>query len=148
MPQIDEWSVQASATVQASAAEVFDWIARPANHVLLDGSGTVRGPLRPTQRLAKLGDAFFMRMNWFVPYLIRSKVSEFDEGRLIAWNHFARHRWRWEVAPIDDVTCTVTETFDASRAPIKSTYDRIGFPDAYQKALDESVAKVAAHFGS
>lgn len=145
MPQIDDWQVQASAEVDAPAAEVFDWICRPSNHVLLDGSGNVRGALRD-KRLSAVGEKFTMRMHWILPYVVRSRVSEFEEGRLIAWNHIAKHRWRWEVEPLGDDRCRVTETFDATEAPAKAQYEKIGFPEAYQQTLDASVAKVAEHF--
>lgn len=140
------WMVSASAEVAAPAADVFDWLCRPENHVLLDGSGNVRGPLRKGRRLSKVGDAFTMRMHWYLPYVVRSRVSEFVEGQRIAWNHFAKHRWRWEVEDLGGDRCRVTETFDASRAPARDKYDALGFPDAYRKVCQKSVDKVAAHF--
>lgn len=30
--------------------------------------------------------------------------TEFDEDRLIAWRHFAGHRWRYELEPVDRAT--------------------------------------------
>ncbi len=141
-----QWQVSASAEVDAPAADVFDWICRPENHVALDGSGNVRGPLRKGRRMAKVGDAFTMRMHWFLPYVVRSSVSEFVEGERIAWNHFAKHRWRWEVEALADGRSRVTETFDASRAPAREKYDKLGFPESYRKVLQRSVDKVAEHF--
>ncbi len=143
MSSEQDWSVSASIEVDAPADEVFDFIARPDNHVRLDGSGTVKGVLRPGKRLSRRGQRFTMRMRWVVPYIVTSKVSEFEEGRLIAWNHFAQHRWRWEVEDLGEGRSRITETFDASRAPLKRTYDRIGFPEGYQRILEESVRKVA-----
>ncbi len=142
----DDWQVSASADVDAPAADVFDWLARPDSHVLLDGSGHVRGPVRSGRRMRAVGDGFWMRMRWVVPYVVRSRVSEFEEGRLIAWNHFAGHRWRWEVAEREGGGSRVTETFDASRAGAKEQYHRLGFPDGYREVLERSVAKVADHF--
>jgi hypothetical protein len=41
---------------------------------------------------------------------------EFEEGRLIAWSHFNRHRWRYELEPLDESSVRVTETFDGRTA--------------------------------
>jgi hypothetical protein len=144
--ETNDWQVSASCEVNATAAEVFDWLARPDNHVALDGSGNLRGPLRKGRRMGKTGDKFTMRMHWFLPYAIRSTVSEFVEGELIAWNHFAQHRWRWEVKDLEAGRCEVTETFDASRAPGREKYSKLGYPDSYASVLKKSVAKVAEQF--
>ncbi len=141
-----QWQVSASAEVDAPAADVFDWLARPDNHVLLDGSGNVKAPLRKGRRLTAVGQGFTMRMHWFVPYVVRSKVSEFVEGERIAWNHFAQHRWRWEVTNLEDGRSRVTETFDATRAPAREKYTALGYPESYVAVLEKSVAKVAEHF--
>jgi hypothetical protein len=47
-----------------------------------------------------------------------NEVVEFEEGRRIAWCHFARNIWRYELEPADGGT-RVTESFDFSkgRAP-------------------------------
>lgn len=142
----EAWMVSASTTVNAAAADVFDWIARPENHVLLDGSGHVRGALRKDQRITRQGEKFTMRMHWYLPYVIRSTVSEFTEGERIGWHHFARHVWRWEFVDNGDGTCTVTETFDASSAPVKAQYTKLGYPKAYVRVLEKSVALVASQF--
>lgn len=143
----DDWQVSATTKVDAPWQEVFDFLARPANHAVMAGTDTVRGALRPEQRLTGKGQRFSMKMRWGVPYLVTSRVVEFEEGRLIAWAHFAKHRWRWEVADNGDGTSTVTETFDASKAPARATYPRLfGFPEAYQENIDRSVEKVAAAF--
>lgn len=139
------WQVSASTEVDVPAQEVFDFLARPANHARLDGSGTVRGPLKPQQRLTGKGQSFAMKMKWVVPYVVSSKVVEFEEGSRIAWAHFAKHRWRWEVTDLGDGRSRITETFDASRAPARFTYPRLfGFPEAYQQTVERSVEKVAA----
>jgi len=41
---------------------------------------------------------FGMKMSFGpVPYFIRSKVVEFEENKRIAWAHFGKHRWRYEL---------------------------------------------------
>ena len=50
-----------------------------------------------------------------VPYLTKNTVVEYDEDRLIAWRHLGKHRWRYELEPVEGGT-KVTETFDWSTA--------------------------------
>jgi len=57
-----------------------------------------------------------MGMRMKVPYRTDNEVVEFEEGRRIAWCHFNRHRWRYELDPVDDRSTVVTETFDGRTA--------------------------------
>jgi hypothetical protein len=107
-------------TVSAPAAEVFALIADPHRHPEVDGSGTVRpAPVTGPDRL-RLGDKFSVGMKQYgVPYRITSKVTAFEDGRLIEWQHPLGHRWRWELDETSPGTTQVTETFDysTSKAP-------------------------------
>ena len=57
-----------------------------------------------------------MGMRLAVPYRTDNEVVEFEPDRLIAWCHFNKHRWRYELQPVDDATTVVTETFDGRTA--------------------------------
>jgi hypothetical protein len=54
-----------------------------------------------------------------LPYLIRNVVVEFEENRRIAWRHFGRHVWRYELEPVDGGT-RVRETWDLSQEGLKT----------------------------
>ena len=41
-----------------------------------------------------------------MPYRISSTVMEFVENRLIAWAHFGKHRWRYELELVEDRAAT------------------------------------------
>lgn len=111
-------TASASAVVAASPEALFDFMRRPANHPTLIGDGTVKGALAGPEVLGA-GDRFGMRMRRGVPYRIRSRVVEFEEGRRIAWAHMGGHRWRWEFEPLEDGKTRITETFDmTSRRPV------------------------------
>lgn len=100
--------------IPAPAAAVFDLLARPARHQLIDGSGSIRG-VRPggPDRLF-LGARFGMDMRIGLPYRILNEVIEFEEGRRIAWRHFAGHVWRYLLEPIDvPVSAGVADATDA-----------------------------------
>lgn len=146
----DQTSVSESIDIPGvTPADVFDFLAQPANHVTNDGSGHVVGPVGPDRLTAK-GDRFGMKMKWIVPYRVTNTVVEFEQDERLAWRHFAGHRWRYELSPIDGGT-RVTETFDLSTVPAvahgvyRST---LGFPRGYEKNLKASLARLHDHLGS
>jgi uncharacterized protein YndB with AHSA1/START domain len=113
-------SASASRVVAAPASDVFDLLAAPHRHALIDGSGHVTGVQPRTPERLSAGARFGMQMRWGLPYKILNEVVEFEEGRRIAWRHFGGHVWRYELQPLDGGSTRVTETFDAgpSRAPL------------------------------
>ena len=118
MIEHDERVVRVERVIPADAATIFDVLADPTQHPLIDGSGSVRQTRGdPPERLA-LGSTFGMRMRIGVPYSIRNEVIEFEEGRRIAWRHYGHHLWRYVLEPAPGGT-RVTEEFDwgSSRAP-------------------------------
>jgi polyketide cyclase/dehydrase/lipid transport protein len=114
--------------VDADPSTVFDVLADPSQHPLFDGSDSVKARLGGPPRLY-LGAQFSMRMRWVAPYLIKNTVIDFDEDRCIAWRHFARHVWRYELTPVGTGSTTrtqVTETFSWGPAPLGFLYPRTG----------------------
>jgi uncharacterized protein YndB with AHSA1/START domain len=114
-------AAQATRLVPAPAAEIFELLATPAQHPLIDGSGMVRGVQDRTPERLSLGARFGMQMQaGRAPYKILNEVVEFEEGRRIAWRHFGGHIWRYTLEPVDEHTTRVTEEFDpsASRSPL------------------------------
>lgn len=108
-------SVTESIVVAAPAAVIFTILADPHQHHRIDGSGSVRSIVSGPSRLTR-GASFSVRMRLFgVPYSITNRVVEYDEDRLIAWRHFAGHRWRYELAPEGPERTRVVESFDYAR---------------------------------
>ncbi|WP_108667429.1 SRPBCC family protein [Euzebya rosea] len=143
----DTLTASASAVVDAPADEVFAYICRPTAHPDISGDRSVRGGVTGPEQLSAEGDRFGMRMKMYgLPYRITSTVVEFEPGRRIAWCHPGRHRWRWEVEPLEDGRSKVTETFDMSTSPIKPALRLLGYPGAHQANVERSVANVARHF--
>ena len=118
--------VSASAVVAATPDQLFALLADPHRHHELDGSGSVRGAVSGPRRLA-LGDRFGMRMRVGLPYQTMNKVVELEPDRRIAWCHFARAIWRYELEPVDGGTL-VTETFDYGGSPFARGLELVGFP--------------------
>ena len=87
-----ERSVSVERLIAAPAEAIFDVLADPSQHAVIDGSGTVQAHRGEQSRLA-LGATFGMSMRFGVPYRMKSRVLEFEENRLIAWAHYGKHRW-------------------------------------------------------
>jgi hypothetical protein len=118
--------VSASAVVAATPEQVFALLADPHRHQELDGSDTVRGVVSGPRRLA-LGDRFGMRMRVGLPYQTKNTVVEFEPERRIAWHHFAKAIWRYELAPVEGGTL-VTESFDYGGSPFARGLELVGYP--------------------
>lgn len=139
--------VSVTRRIPASAPEIFALLTDPDKHPILDGSGTVRGARGGNPERLALGSRFAMDMKLGAKYRITNKVVEFEQDRLIAWRHFYGHRWRWELAPGDDGTTDVTETFDWAPARLPFVFDRSPIPRKNEAAIRNSLERLAEHFG-
>jgi hypothetical protein len=108
-------SVSVERLIAAPPEKIFDVLADPSEHPVIDGSGTVKSARGDQPARLSLGAKFGMSMRLGIPYVIQNTVVEFEEGRLIAWRHFGGHRWRYELEPVDGGT-RVRETYDWSTA--------------------------------
>ncbi|AOS63279.1 SRPBCC family protein [Actinoalloteichus hymeniacidonis] len=134
--------ISATRTISAPAARLFDLVADPAKHPLVDGSGTVRGVRENQTKRLELGSRFGMEMRMGVPYKITNQVVEFEEGSLIAWRHPGKHIWRWEFKAIDDDRTEVTETFDWSGVKAAKFYEIAGLPRRNLKSMQNSLLRM------
>jgi uncharacterized protein YndB with AHSA1/START domain len=117
---MDGWVLTVERMIRASPEVIFDVLADPARHALIDGSDMLRGARdRDSKRLA-LGSTFGMSMKMGVHYSTVSTVVEFEENRLIAWQtgpkgklepFVAGRIWRYELVPRDRGTL-VRESWD------------------------------------
>lgn len=101
--------------IKAPASKIFDFISRPNNHPLMDGSGTVKGAFKGPDKLY-LGAKFGMKMRLGIPYFVTNQVAEFKENHVIAWQHLMKNVWRYELQKIDDNTTLVIESWDGREA--------------------------------
>lgn len=134
--------VSITKTVRVPAARIFDALTDPAQHPLIDGSGSVRGTRGESATRLRLGDTFGMDMRLGVPYPVTNRVVEYEEGKLIAWRHGAGHRWRWELEPVDEQTTEVTETFDYSTAFMPFLLALLGFPERNRKGIQATLDRL------
>jgi hypothetical protein len=139
--------VSETAIIAAPAMRIFALLTDPAQHPLIDGTGSVLavqdgGPERLT-----LGSKFGMDMKIGAPYKILNTVVEYDQDRLIAWRHFYGHRWRWQLRPLDDGSNSerteVTETFDWSTARFPLLLTLSPFPRRNRRGIEKSLVRLA-----
>ena len=132
--------------IPAPTQRLFDVVADPALHPVIDGSGTVNA-LRPgSPRRLSDGAEFGVAMRIAVPYRITNKVVEFEEGRLLAWQHMGRARWRYRFDPVDGGT-RVTESWDYSPSPawIALVYRLLRFPSRNRPGMERTLERLEAH---
>ena len=135
-------TVSVSRVIAASPEAIFAIVSSPEGHTRIDGSGTVRGAIEGPDRL-ELGSKFRMDMKMGVPYKMWSTVVEFEQDRLIAWAHFGKHRWRFELEPVGDDTM-VTHTFDWSTARSPKFIELMGYPKKHPANLEATLERLAA----
>jgi hypothetical protein len=134
-------------SVHAHPADVFDLVADPHRHPELDGSGTVRDvPIVGPERLSK-GATFTVGMKQFgLPYKITSTVTEFEEDRLVEWQHPMGHRWRWELAEVEPGVTQVTETFDYAGTKSPKMLEFFGYPKKNGDGMTKTLQALATRF--
>ncbi len=144
---MSERVVSVSRVIKASPEAIFDVLADPARHGEIDGSGMVQ-KLRGESNRLELGSKFGMDMKMgFLPYRVTSTVVEFDENRLIAWAHFGKHRWRYELEPVPESEgggTKVTESFDWSTSMSPKVIELAGYPKKHPANMEATLERLAA----
>ncbi len=137
--------VSVSRVIHADTQKIFDVIADPTLHHVIDGSGTVRHATGESRKLA-LGDKFSTNMRLVVPYRMVNKVVEYEEGTKIAWAHIGGWRWRYELEPVADEpgATRVTETFDWSTSKAGFYVTAIGWPKRNLVGMEKTLARLDA----
>jgi hypothetical protein len=112
--------VSVTRLIPAERQWLFDLVADPAQHPVIDGSGSVKAARPGGPDRLSLGATFSMDMKLGAEYRILNTVVEFDEPELIAWRHFNGHIWRYRFTEAPGGT-VVTEEWDA-----RNVWNRLG----------------------
>ena len=133
--------------VTASPEVIFNFLADPRNHSLIDGSGSVRDTQTGVPERLSIGAKFGMQMKIGVPYKITNEVVEFVESKQISWRHMGGHIWRYILEPVADGT-NVTEQFDYTNARSVLILRLAMYPSRNEKSMIKTLNKLAAHFAA
>ena len=138
-------AISVERVIPAPAQAIFDLLADPAMHPVLDGGGTVKAAREDNPKRLSLGAKFGMDMKLGGPYRISNEVVEFEEGKRIAWQHFARNRWRYELEPVEGGT-KVVETFDPAKGRFPVAAMRLlGFYRRNRPAMERTLENIEQH---
>ncbi len=148
-------SISATEVISAPAEVLFAFLADPANHAAIDGTGWVRGTL-DSKPLTASGQIF--RMSMYHPnhpdriYQTFNRVQVFDPPSTISWQPgydagdgtlgFGGWIWRYDLTPTGPSTTAVTLSYDWSAVP-DDIRERIGFPPFPPEHLGNSLAHLA-----
>jgi len=137
--------VSVERVIAAPAQRLFDVVADPAMHSVIDGSGTVKALTGESPRRLAPGTTFGVAMHLGVPYRITNRVVEFEEGRLLAWQHMGRARWRYRFEPVEGGT-RVTESWDYSPSPkwVAVVLRLLRFPTRNRPGMERTLERLEA----
>ena len=131
----------ASIIINAPVRRVFDVVANPHLHAVIDGSKSVKSVIYGPERLS-LGEKFGMNMQIGIKYKITNTVVEYEENKVIAWRHLGRWIWRYEFREISPNQTVVTESFDGTKTPLNFWLKaRKAYPFV-QKAVAKTLVKL------
>jgi len=137
--------VSESRFVTATPQEIFNLLADPAQHQLIDGPGSVQNANASSPVRLSLGTKFGMDMKIGVKYKITNEVVEFDEPNQIAWRHFGGHIWRYKLEAVKGGT-QVTEQFDWNTAKSHLMMRVMNYPVKNRRSIVATLDRLAAHF--
>src|SRR6476620_3624154 len=145
----NRYLVSRSRFIAAAPEAIFEVLATPALHSVIDGSDTVKGAQpRGPERLAP-GAKFGMDMKIGVDYKILNTVCEFEEGRRIAWRHFYGHIWRYVLEPATDAAgragTRVTEQWDARAVRGKFFLRLAGYLRRHPASIEKTLLRLEQH---
>jgi uncharacterized protein YndB with AHSA1/START domain len=139
----DAQRVSVERIIDAPADRIFAIVGDARKHHLIDGSDMLQSAVKAPDALA-IGSKFSMSMKLGpLPYRISNEVVEFEQDRRIAWCHFGKHRWRYELEPQADGRTLVRETFDWSTALVPKLLEVAGAPAKNRKAIVETLERLA-----
>lgn len=154
---MNDETVSATTTMEASAEAVFAVLADPSQHAAIDGTGWVRGAV-DSQRLTGVGQIFRVGMyhedHPRGDYEIANQVVVFEEGRAISWRPgyvssktgelgFGGWTWRYDLTPVGPDRTEVTLTYDWSQVG-PGPRRILDFPPFAPDHLANSLAHLAA----
>ncbi len=143
MPANSRYLVSVTKLIPADRQRLFDIVADPAQHPVIDGSGSVKALRAGGPARLSLGATFSMDMHLSADYKIRNTVVEFDEPGLIGWRHFNGHIWRYRFAAVPGGT-EVTEEWDARGARSRFALVLLRFPQRNRTGMTATLDRLAA----
>jgi uncharacterized protein YndB with AHSA1/START domain len=134
--------ISVSRVIAADQQRLFDIVADPSQHPVIDGSGSVRAARSGAPDRLTEGAKFGMDMHLGTNYKILNTVVEFDEPNVIAWRHFNGHVWRYRFTETAGGTEAV-EQWDARPARNRWFLILSGFGGRNRKGMQATLERLA-----
>ena len=141
MTASSRYLISVTKLIPAGRQELFDIVADPAQHPVIDGSGSVKAMREGGPERLSLGGKFSMDMHLGASYKIVNTVVEFDEPKVLAWRHFNGHLWRYSFTEVAGGT-EVTEQWDARTAKRKLGLLLLGFPKRNEAGMTRTLDRL------
>jgi len=131
--------------VPAEPVQIFELLANPTMHSVIDGSGSVVAPKSSAPQRLSLNATFGMSMKKGAPYKITNTVVEFVEGKQVAWRHFGGHVWRYILEPTQGGTM-VTEQFSYATSKSPLMLKLAGYVRNNERDIRKTLDNLAKYF--
>ena len=112
--------------IPVPAQQLFDIVANPRQLPQIDGSGTVKTVSAMGPEKLSLGSKFSVGMKLGASYGMINTVTEYEEGRRIAWKPKGDYMWRYTFTPVTGGT-VVAEEWDARTSKRRFFMGLLGF---------------------
>ena len=136
--------------IPAPPEAIFDLLADPTAHARIDGSGSVQRVRGEAPARLSLGATFGLSMRIGVPYTMRNEVTEFEEGRRIAWSaratgplgrFTAGRTWRYELEPVEGGT-RVRESWDLTTDKQRALLKLGPIPERTRQGMEATLERI------
>ncbi|HEX7168736.1 MAG TPA: SRPBCC family protein [Acidimicrobiales bacterium] len=137
--------------IAAPPEAIFELLADPAKHPLIDGSGAVEAAKDGGGGRLTLGSTFGMSMRAGLPYSMVNTVIEYEENRRITWQTRAPglagsivggRIWRYELERVDGGT-RVRESWDITKDRQRLGLRLLGFPARTRENMEKTLERIA-----
>ena len=147
--------VSVERVIAAPSEKIFDVLADPSQHPVIDGSGTVKHTRGKEPDRLSLGAKFGMSMrgrpeSLFLPYRTTNTVIEFEPDHRIAWKTtigplglIGGRIWRYELGPAEGGTL-VRETWDVSQDRQRPMLKMGAMPKQTEDGMRATLQRIAA----
>jgi uncharacterized protein YndB with AHSA1/START domain len=141
--------------IAAPPEEIFDILADPSQHPVIDGSGMLVESKAAAPERLRLGSTFGMSMKLGIGYSMVNEVVEFEEGRRIAWKarppgtlgRFLGGRiWRYELSPAEGGT-RVRESWDLTEDHQRLLLRLGPTPKQTRRSMEKTLERLAEVLG-
>jgi hypothetical protein len=155
---MSEDNLRTQITVNATMDEVFDVLARPENHLDIDGTGWLAECIDPAP-LTETGQVFRIGMyhddHPDKTYTMANRVIVLDAPRAIGWLPgqadeegtlgFGGWTWRYDLAAqgADSTLVTLTYDWSGTSADVRETFEFPPFPADYLDSSLRNLVEIA-----